>query len=97
MKILFCLILCFFLSACANGPTVVTKNEFIVVSPPISMFANCRRVSSSDFPDPQSMTNRDLANLITVLVKRVNTCAISVSNIKEYVENAKKVYENRDE
>lgn len=75
--------------------TTLTKETVIVVSPPASLFVGCEYFSKSSLPNPDTLTNRQLVVLIGNLIKRVNTCASNQQAIKEYIENAKKIYEER--
>ena len=76
------------LAACATtGPTtIITKDIPVVIAPPDTLYS-CPQVST--LPNPATLTNRDLANLITTLVKNNRVCGANMSSIQTYVAKAR--------
>lgn len=82
------------LAACATtSQTVVVQQEPIVIAPPNTLYS-CPQVSK--LPDPATLTNRDLANLITTLIKDNKICGANMNSIRTYVDKARmQILENK--
>lgn len=83
------------LAACATTGTgsvtpVVTRDVNHVIEPPTVLFY-CPQLSK--LPDPATLTNRDLANLITTLMKDNQTCGYNMVAIQNFIKKAKAVIE----
>jgi hypothetical protein len=76
------------LAGCATtGPTtIVNNNVYVAISPPDTLY-NCPQLAK--FPNPKTLTNLQLANLITELVKDNRICGLSEKSIKDYVAKIK--------
>ena len=76
------------LAGCAttSPTTIVTKQVNFAVVPPTTLY-NCPQVRT--FPNPATLTNEQLATLITTLVKNNKVCGINMASIKDYVAKAK--------
>lgn len=88
-----CLLL--FLAACQSDPVVTKEIEFKTPEVPSYLFKNCKHVKASDLPNPETLTNSELSVVIGTLVTRVNKCANDNAAIKRFLDNAKKIYEER--
>ncbi len=81
------------LSGCATKPPLVpTKIEYRVVMPEQAYFT-CDKVQ---LPDPATLTDAQVAQLINDLVKANRTCANNMNAIKQYLNAAEKVLEERN-
>lgn len=76
------------LTACTttSPTTIVTKEVSVVVAAPDTLY-NCPKVGT--LPNPDTLTNRDLANLITRLSYNNKVCAANMVSIRNYVAKAK--------
>lgn len=78
MKVIISSLALLFLVGCTSTPK---KVEF--VSKPIpKTFLNCPK--AGDFPDPDTMTNQEIAEFIDSLLKKLKICNINMDKIKEY-------------
>lgn len=87
------------LAACAttgtspNAPVIITKDVNHVIEPPATLFY-CPQLSK--LPNPSTLTNRDLANLITTLMKNNQTCGYNMIAIENYIKRAKAAIETEN-
>lgn len=79
------------LGACAHGPLIPTKTELKVVRPDAAYFT-CDKV---ELPNPDTLTDVQVAQLINDLVKANKTCANNMNAIKQYLDAAEDVLEKR--
>ena len=87
MKYVGIFLLALTLGACATKPPVVLdQTKIVAVSPPATLF-NCPVILS--FPDPDKLTNKQLAKLIKTLYENNQTCSINMQKIEEFVKKAK--------
>lgn len=84
------LILLLAVSGCQNEPKVVFKEgKVIVIDPPKNLF-NCPQLGK--IPNPETLTNKQVAEFIEKLYKYHKTCGINMNKIQKYIEQAKKIY-----
>lgn len=77
------------LSSCANNRAMqefrtITRVE--VVEPPADLF-NCPQIGR--IPDPETLTNQEVANFISLLYQYNKECKISLDKIEAFIERAK--------
>ena len=87
------IILPLFLTACQTTPTVVNNTQTIVISPPESLF-NCPQLNRMSLPDPTTLTNRQIADILVKLEKYNRICGINMNQIQAYIERAKDIYQD---
>jgi hypothetical protein len=82
------LLLCVTLAGCATtgADTLITQDVPMVVSPPDTLFS-CPQLSQ--YPNPETLTNDQLATIITTLVKYNKVCGANMYEIQTYIDNAK--------
>lgn len=81
-------------AACTTTPVVVDDSKYIIVKPPAALL-NCPQLRKMDLPNPDTMTNAQLAELIEKLVKKLQTCGVNMAKIKEYISSVEKIYADR--
>lgn len=86
MRFLFITYLAVILAGCQSTSQVVTNTKFRVLMPDNSMY-NCPTIKT--FPNPNNLTDVQVAKLIVTLYKNNQTCKYSIDAIKNYLENAK--------
>lgn len=89
MKLIVAVSIALLLCGCSTTRSVspiVTREVPTVIAPPDALY-NCPSIVM--FPNPETLTNEDLAILITKLVKNNKTCKINMDAIKAYVSNAR--------
>lgn len=64
---------------------VVTKQQVILDVP--EAFYNCPELKT--FPDPRTLTDGQVASLLTTLVQNNQTCKSSINQIRVYLKNAR--------
>jgi hypothetical protein len=74
------------LSGCTKTITVEVPRT-VVISVPKPLI-NCPDINK--FPNPDTMTNKQLADTITDLYKKHKVCKINMNKIQEYVDQAVK-------
>lgn len=91
MKTIAILLLPLFLAGCAstNMQPAIVKTEQVVVIPDRSLF-NC---PSSKFPRAETLTDRQVANLIVSLHKNNIICQKNMTSIWDSLETSKKIIE----
>lgn len=86
----------FLLSGCSvfgsHHPLTPTKIEYKVAIPEAEYFT-CERVA---LPDPKTLTDSQVAQLINDLVKANKTCANNMNAIHQYLDAAQKILEERN-
>ena len=83
--------LAFLLLSCQTAPTIIDQTQTIVISPPETLF-NCPQIKKSDIPNPETLTNQEIADFIKKYETNLRICGINMTKIKEYIINAKAVY-----
>lgn len=79
------------LSACAHKPLPPTQTELVVARPDAAYFT-CDKVT---LPDPETLTDAQVALLVNDLVKANRICANNMNAIKQYLDAAEDVLEKR--
>lgn len=93
-KILVAVLALTFLAGCGGvKERLVTKTEHRVVMPPESMF-DCPQ---TELPDPDSLTQRRIAGLITQFYEDNRKCGASLEEIKRFLEDARDTVEAENE
>jgi hypothetical protein len=90
-KILIAAAAAFMVTACGHKPLIPTRTELKVVRPDPAYFT-CDKVQ---LPDPETLTDVQVAQLINDLVKANETCANNMNAIKQYLDAAEDVLEDR--
>ena len=82
------------LSACfgRGEPLTPTRIEYRVARPEVAYFS-CERVN---LPNPDTMTDAQVAELINELVRANRTCANNMNAIKQYLDAAEQILERVD-
>ena len=94
MKYILLGIFALFLTACNSQTTVVTRIEYRVVEIPESIL-QCVRMNRDSLPNPNTLTDVQLARVIRTLWKNNETCANNMEAIKEYIRKAKETIEKQ--
>lgn len=93
MKYILIAFFALFLSACGGAQTtVVTRTEYRVVEIPESIL-QCVRINRTSLPNPDTLTDVQLARLIRTLWKNNETCANNMDAIREYIKKSKETIE----
>lgn len=71
----------------------VIQNQIIVISPPENLF-NCPQLGK--VPSPETLTNKQLADIITKLIRYNRTCGINMNAIHEYVTKAQEALQEKE-
>lgn len=74
------------LSACATAPPPVVVHDNVVIIPPDALF-RCPQLAK--IPDPNTLTDIQVADMINHLDADNRICRDSLLAIKKYLENAK--------
>ncbi|CAB4162522.1 hypothetical protein UFOVP787_53 [uncultured Caudovirales phage] len=77
----------FLILAACNTPQVISSQKITVIIPDESLF-NCPTLSS--FPNPEKLTDVQVARLILELYKDNQICKNSLESIKAFLEEAKR-------
>lgn len=80
----------FLLAACGPTSQVVTSDKLVVVMPDETFF-NCPTLKT--FPNPEKLTDVQVARLIIELYKDNQICKNSIEGIKKFLEEAQKKLE----
>lgn len=91
-KILALLVAASMTTACATKTLEPVRTEYKVVVPEESYFV-CDRVA---LPDPNTMTDSQIASLINDLVRANKVCYNNMNAIKQYLKAAKDILETRN-
>lgn len=85
-----------FLAACASTsePKYLTRTEYKVLDIPTSLLV-CNGLSKADYPDPKTMTVKDLNRLITAYERNLGTCVSNNRAVRSFIAKAKLEIENR--
>ena len=75
-----------FLTACASPETIVTTTKYQVITPNAGMY-NCPTIRA--FPDPLTLSDIQVAQLIVQLYENNQTCKNSIEAIKKFLQDAK--------
>lgn len=90
------MIACFLgLVGCQHTQPSILKTEYVVVDIPTS-FYYCPQLASEKIPNPETLTNEQLAGFITILVKYNKACGISMKSIRKFEAQGKKLIEARN-
>lgn len=87
--LIFCLPIIFLLTGCETTKPVIVKTQYMVVDVPSELY----RCDNVRIPDPEKITNAQVATLIKQLKLTNNKCMLSQEAIKRYLEEAKKTIE----
>lgn len=93
MRIFGILLLAAILAACTttkNEPLII-KPKLTVVMPPDEYFNTCRKFTN--FPDPETLKDDEVAKLVISLYKNGVTCYETVQAIRKYLEVSRKTIE----
>ena len=94
MKALFVIPLALTLAACnTTNPAIVTKQQ-IVILPDTSLY-NCPTLNQ--FPNPNKLTDVQVARVIVNLYKNNQTCKNSILAIQKFLEESKRTVEGADQ
>lgn len=69
-----------------DQPTIITTSKYKIVIPPDAMY-KCPNVNN--LPDPDSLTDAQVAALISRLSQNNAVCRASINQIKVYLNKAK--------
>lgn len=86
-KIIIPIIATLFLSACQTT-SIRTEVQTIVVAPPETLY-NCPQIGK--LPNPETLTNQQVAVVIEKLYKYNKVCHINVAAIEKFVKESKAV------
>lgn len=80
-----------FAGGCATKPEpiVVDKSIVVVAKPPETLY-KCPQIKQ--FPNPETLTNKEVAQVISRLVEANMICGINMDQIKAYIERAEKTH-----
>lgn len=70
-----------------DQPTVITSTKYKVVVPPDAMW-RCPAVNN--LPDPDKLTDAQVAKLLVQLEQSNDLCRASIQQVKIYLNNARK-------
>lgn len=84
------LVLTAFTSCAPKPPVEVTVTKYVVVTTPQPILDGCPQTLV--IPDPNTLTNQQVAELITTLYSKWSKCAITVRNIKAFQDKEKAHY-----
>jgi hypothetical protein len=90
-KAIVAIALSLMLSACFGRGETVVSTQYKVVKPEAAYFT-CERVQ---LPNPDTLDDAAVAELINRLVKANRTCANNMNAIKQYLDAAEQVLEER--
>jgi uncharacterized lipoprotein YajG len=94
MKKLMFIIPAILLAGCATTPEqVIVRTEQIVIIPNDSLF-NCSSVRR--FPNPENLTDAQVAELLIALHRNNTNCQRNINAIKKSLEEAKKTAEQNN-
>ena len=83
------------LAGCATTPEqVIVRTEQIVIIPNDSLF-NCSSVRR--FPNPENLTDAQVAELLIALHRNNTNCQRNINAIKKSLEEAKKTAEQNNQ
>ena len=95
MKKLMFIIPAMLLAGCATTPEqVIVRTEQIVIIPNDSLF-NCSSVRR--FPNPENLTDAQVAELLIALHRNNTNCQRNINAIKKSLEEAKKTAEQNNQ
>jgi hypothetical protein len=96
--ILLVSIACLTLAACNTTQPVLLAPTFEVVQPPAELYSQCDKqyTSTKALPNPDTLTDEQIANYIIKLEKAVKICHDNNSAIKTFLEKAKKTVARRE-
>ena len=89
--LLFSILIAFVPVGCASNKQieVLTQYEVKVIEPPDKLY-ECPQIE--EWPDPETLTNQQVANVIILLTKNLSICKNNINAIKAYIEKAKEIY-----
>lgn len=91
MKLFVPLIIATALAGCATTPPqTLVKTEQVVIIPDKALFT-CNNVKA--FPNPETLTDAEVARLIVTLHKNNTNCQKNINSIYKVLETAKKTAE----
>lgn len=92
MKLGIVLLLSVFLVGCNTTKQTVVKTEYLVVDVPPNLYAGCKPVN---LPNPDKITNGQVAGLIKELRIMNKKCTLSINAINDYLNQAKVTLETQ--
>jgi len=90
IRILAGLFIVALLGGCTQGPGITLDRYHVITAPP-SMY-NCPQVR--EFPNPDTLTDVQVAHLIVTLQKYNRICNLSIESLKKFYDEAKTRFEN---
>lgn len=78
----------FVLSGCQSTAAVVSRTSFQVIAPPERLL-ECPQLRRSEIPEIDTLTNAQVAAVVTKLWSNNRTCAQNMKLIRDYVREAK--------
>lgn len=90
-SVIVAMILSLLVAACSNTRLTQTLDQttVTVVNPPKSLY-NCPQVGK--IPDPETLTNQEVADFIEKLYRYQKICKINIEKIRQYVERANRIH-----
>lgn len=77
-----------------TSTTIVTQQRVVIIEPPRTLY-RCPQVS--ELPDPDTLTNQEVANIIVELSEANSVCKTNIDAIRDYVARAKANVERRNQ
>jgi hypothetical protein len=71
------------LAGCAP-PSVVVRTQYVVPKVPATLYA-CPIIAGKDFPDPDKLTDKQVAGLIANLASNNSVCKHNIEGIRTYM------------
>jgi len=85
MHKLFIIFPLIFISACSTTTGIKIETNTIVIKPSNSLY-NCPQLGR--LPDPETLTNKQVADTIVKLMRNNKTCNINMKAIQKYISDA---------
>lgn len=95
MKKLIVILSALTLAGCATAPPpqVIVKTEQVVIMPDKALF-NCPNVRR--FPDPDKLTDVQVAKLLVTLHQNNTNCQKNINSIYQFLDGAKRSAESKN-
>lgn len=77
----------------SSGVATINTRTTTVVVPPDSLY-DCPQVKASDLPNPDTLTNQQVSNILTRLYGYNQRCVASQKAIQNWIAEAKKKLES---
>jgi hypothetical protein len=88
MKYLMLILSVIVLSACQSASRNLPAIDTVVITPPSTLY-NCPQLGK--LPDPETLTNQQVADVIEKLYRYNKICGINMNEIRKFVEKAKTI------